>query len=134
MRGKSLLCVLLTVGCALVFTTPASAHSVFKKTMAAKYPDKKVSCNACHDPKDKKIRNNYGKLLQKQFESKTLTADWKAKKGAEKKAFEKEVMVPEFEKAFEKVKAMTVHDLIEAGFFDGIDNPKDGDEDDDSDN
>jgi len=105
-------------------TSSASAHSVFKKKLAEKYPEKKVSCNACHDPKDKKIRNSYGKLLQKQFESKTLTADWKEKKGKEKKEFEADVMAPEFEKAFEKVKAMTVHDLIEAGFFDRIDTPE----------
>ena len=124
MRGKSLLCGLLIIGSCLAFTSSASAHSAFKKKMAEKYPGKKVSCNACHHPKDKKIRNAYGKLLKKQFESKTLTADWKAKKGKEKKQFEADVMVPEFEKAFEKVKAMTVHDLIESGFFEGIDNPE----------
>lgn len=123
-RGKSLLCALLMLICALAFTVPASAHSVFKKKMAEKYPNKKVSCTACHDAKDKKIRNNYGKLLQKQFASKTLTADMKSKKGKEKKDFENEVMIPEFEKAYTKVKAMTVHDLIEAGFFEGIDDPE----------
>ncbi len=123
MRGRSLLCALLVIGSIATFATPASAHSVFKKLMAEKYAGKKVSCTACHDPKDKKIRNSFGKLIQKQFESKTLTADWKAKKGKEKKNFEKEVMTPEFEKAFEKIKVMTVHDLIDAGFFAGIDDP-----------
>lgn len=133
-RGKSLLSLLLLMVCALAFTVPVSAHSVFKKNFSAKYPGKKVSCNACHlttdekkamddlDPNDKKPRNNYGKLIQSQFESKTLSADRAAKaKLQDKKDFETEVMLPEFEKAFAKVKAMTVHDLIEAGFFEGID-------------
>ncbi len=122
MSGKSLLCGLMVLASCFAMTSTASAHSAFKKKMQELYPDKKISCNGCHDPKDKKIRNAYGKLLQKQFESKTLTADWKAKKGKEKKQFEADVMVPEFVKSFEKVKAMTVHDLIEAGFFEGIDN------------
>ena len=65
-------------------------------------------------------RNLYGKLFHKTFESKTLTADLKTKKGAEKKAFETEVLAVEFDKAFEKVKTMTFHDLIEAGVIDGI--------------
>lgn len=135
-RGKSLLSLLLLMVCALAFAAPASAHSVFKKKLAEKYPNKKISCTACHytknqlegmegiDPADKKPRNAYGKLLQKQFESKTLTADMKSKKGKEKKDFENEVMIPEFEKAYDKVKTMTVHDLIEAGFFEGIDDPE----------
>jgi cytochrome c553 len=122
--GKSLLCLLVVVGSALACASPVSGHSVFKKKLSAEFPNKKVSCNACHDPKDKKIRNNFGKLLQKQFESKTLTADYKTKKGADKKAFEAAVLTPEFEKAFKKVNAMTVKDLIEAGFFDGVDNPE----------
>ena len=120
----------------LCVAVPVSAHSMFKKNFSAKYPGKKVSCNACHstkaeieamdkvDPNDKKPRNNYGKLIQSQFDSKTLTADYKSKSGDEKKKFETDVMIPEFEKAFAKVKAMTVHDLIEAGFFNGIDTPK----------
>ena len=136
-RGKSLLCALLMMVCALAFTVPASAHTGFKKNLAEKYPGKKISCNACHltkdqvkasediDPNDKKPRNRYGRLIQKQFASKTLTADLKTKKGQDKKDFEKDVMIPEFEKAFTKVKAMTVHDLIEAGFFEGIDTPDD---------
>ena len=36
-RGKSLSCAVLVVVCTLVFTVPASAHSVFKKQLAAKY-------------------------------------------------------------------------------------------------
>ncbi len=123
-RGKSLLSALLILVFALAFSVPVSAHSVFKKKLEEKFPNKKISCVACHDAKDKKIRNNYGMLIKKQFESETLTADWKSKKGEEKKKFEAEVMIPEFEKAFGKVKAMTVNDLIEAGFFAGIDDPE----------
>ena len=138
-RGKSLLCALLMMVCALAFTVPASAHTVFKKKLAEMYPNKKISCNACHatkaeiaandkiDPNGKKPRNNYGKLIQSQFGSKTLSADRDAKKGQDRKDFENDVMLPEFEKAFAKVKAMTVNDLIEAGFFDGIDNPDEED-------
>lgn len=136
-RGKSLLCALLMMVCALAFTVPASAHTVFKKKLAEKYPNKKVSCTACHftkaeveaikdeiDPNNKKPRNNYGKLIQAQFESKTLSTDRTAKSGQDRKDFENDVMLPEFEKAFTKVKAMTVHDLIEAGFFEGIETPE----------
>jgi len=115
-------CLLMLAGCMLLFCGDAQAHSVFKKQMAAKYPNKKISCNTCHVEKQPKTeRNAYGKLFHKTFESKTLTADFKAKGSrAEKKAFETEVMAVEFDKAFEKVKAMTVHDLIEAGVIEGI--------------
>lgn len=136
-RGKSLLSAVLIMVCGLAFTVPVSAHSGFKKKLAEKYPNKKISCTACHytkaqlegmegiDPEDKKPRNRYGRLLQKQFQSKTLTKDFKSKSGQEKKDFEKDVMLPEFEKAFAKVKAMTVHDLIEADFFEGIETSDD---------
>lgn len=89
--------------------------------MEAAFPKKKISCNACHvEKKPKTERGAYGKLFSKTFESKTLTADWKALKGAEKKAFEKEKLGPEFDKAYEKIKAMTFQDLVEAGVIAGI--------------
>ena len=89
--------------------------------MAAKYPKKSISCNTCHIKGESKTeRNAYGKLFHKTFESKTLSADFKAKGKDEKKAFETEVLTVEFDKAFEKIKAMTFHDLIEAGAIDGI--------------
>ena len=117
--GKSL-CFLVMVSCVL-FCAEAQAHSIFKKRLQAQYPNKKISCNTCHvDKKPKSERNLYGKLFHKTFESKTLTADHKAKKGPERKAFETEVLAVEFDKAFEKVKAMTFHDLVEAGVIDGI--------------
>lgn len=112
-RGKSFFCALLAIVCILVFTVPASAHSVFKKQLTAKYPDRKISCTTCHG-KSKKERNVYGRLLRSQFDSKTLTADFKTKKGADKKTFENEVMIPEFMSAFDKVQAMTLAEAIEA--------------------
>ena len=124
-RGKGLLYLVLALGCSVVFTVPVSAHSAFKKQLASKYPNMKVSCNACHvKQQPKTVRNNYGQLFSKTFENKTLTADWKAKKGPMKKEFEKAVMVPAFDAAFEKIKVMTLHDLIEAGVIDGITSPE----------
>ena len=117
--GKSLFFGMIAV--CFLLGGEAEAHSVFKKRLQAMYPNKKVSCNACHVVKQPKSeRNLYGKLLHKTFESKTLSADLRSKKGAEKKAFETKVLAVEFDKAFEKVKAMTVHDLIEAGVIAGI--------------
>ena len=112
-RSKSLFGAVLIVVCTLVFTVPASAHCVFKKQLAAKYPDRSISCTTCHG-KSKKDRNVYGRLLISQFDSKTLTADFKSKRGADKKAFETEVMMPEFLAAFDKVQALTVAEAIEA--------------------
>ena len=112
-RGKSLFCALLVVVCILVFTVPASAHNVFKKQLEAKYPDRSISCNTCHG-EEKKDRNVYGRLLMSQFDSKTLTADRTSKERADKKAFEDEVMIPEFLSAFDKVQAMTLAEAIEA--------------------
>lgn len=121
MNQSKSFCLLLLAGCMLLFCGEAQAHSVFKKRMQASYPNKKISCNACHvDKQPKTERNAYGKLFTKTFENKTMSADIKDKKGAEKKAFETEVLAVEFDKAFEKVKAMTFHDLVEAGVIDGI--------------
>jgi uncharacterized surface protein with fasciclin (FAS1) repeats len=116
-RGKSFFCALLAIVCILVFTVPASAHSVFKKQLEAKYPDRKISCTTCHGKEteeSKKPRNVYGRLLRSQFDSKTLTADFKTKKGADKTTFKNEVMIPEFMSAFDKVQAMTLAEAIEA--------------------
>ena len=46
-QSKSLFGAVLIVVCTLVFTVPASAHSVFKKQLAAKYPDRSISCTTC---------------------------------------------------------------------------------------
>jgi hypothetical protein len=113
--------MLVAVCCAGVFSADASAHNVFKKQLQTKYPDMKISCNVCHVNKEKKtVRNNYGQLLTKMFESKTLTEDLKAKSGDDKKKFESDVMIPEFDKAFAKIQKMTFDDLAKAGLIDGI--------------
>ena len=57
-RGKSLLCGLVAICCAFVFSADVSAHSGFKKQLQAKYPDMKVSCNVCHVDKEKKTVRN----------------------------------------------------------------------------
>lgn len=121
MNQVKIFCMFVAVGCMLVLSGNADAHGVFKKQLQTKYPNKKISCNACHvDKKPKTERNAYGKLFSKTFENKTLTKDWKSKKGAEKKTFETDVMAVEFNKAYDKVKAMTFHDLVEAGVIEGI--------------
>ena len=75
-RGKSLLCMMLAMGCVLAFSTTASAHKIFKDKLSEKYPNVKISCNACHVKGEKKsVRNNYGKLFFKTFENKKLTAE-----------------------------------------------------------
>ena len=121
MNQSKSFCLVMIVGFVLLLCGDVQAHNAFKKQLAAKYPNKKVSCNACHiKGESKSERNAYGKLFHKTFESKTLSADFKAKARDEKKAFETEVLVVEFDKAFEKIKAMTFHDLVEAGVIDGI--------------
>ena len=124
-RGKSFLCMMLAIGCVLAFSTTASAHKVFKDELSKKYPKLKISCNACHVKGEKKtVRNNYGKLFFKTFENKKLTAEM-PKDRDEKKEYAAKVMLPEFEKAFEKIKVMTFADLMEAGVIAGIDKPED---------
>ena len=118
---KNIVTLLVAVCCVCAFSNSANAHSAFKKALAAKYPGKKISCDACHVKGEKKsVRNTLGKLYYNQFKDKKLTETHKSKSGAEKKAFETEVMVPEFKKAMEAVDKMTVADLIKAGVFGGI--------------
>ena len=87
----------------------ADAHMAFKKQLAAKYAGTKVSCNACHvKGKPKSDRNEFGKLFSKELKKThpNLTKDFKSKKGADKKAFEKSTVVPAFDKALKLVKVM----------------------------
>ncbi len=49
-----------------------------------------------------------------------LTKDWKSKSGDEKKSYEKEVMVVEFGKAYEKISKMTFADLIKNDLINGV--------------
>ena len=115
---------MLAMGCVLAFSTTASAHKIFKDKLSEKYPNVKISCNACHVKGEKKsVRNNYGKLFFKTFENKKLTAEMPDDRD-EKKEYAEKVMIPEFEKAFEKIKVMTFNDLVEAGVIPGITVPE----------
>ena len=83
----------------------------------------KVSCNACHvKSKPKTERNEFGKLFYKEFKDKKITENFKKRSGDERKKYEKDVMVVEFNKALEKIKKMkkkdsemTYDELIKAG-------------------
>jgi hypothetical protein len=111
-----------------LFTSQATAHLVFKKEISAKYANMNVTCNACHvDGKAKTERNDFGKLFAKELKDHDISATYKSKKGAERKEFEKEVMIPEFKKALDKIKARkpkdqekTYDQLIKAGEIKGI--------------
>ena len=104
-------------------SSTASAHMAFKKELSKKYSDMKVTCNACHvKSKPKTERNEFGKLFHKELKEKKLTEGFKSRKGSERKQYEKDVMVPEFKKALEKIKKMkpkdqeqTYDELIKAG-------------------
>ncbi len=89
-------------------SSTANAHMPFKKRLESKYPGMKVSCNACHvKGKPKTERTKFGKLFVKQLKktNPSLTKEYKPKKGDEKKAFEKETLIPAFDKALKIVKA-----------------------------
>ncbi len=104
------------------FVTPsAEAHSAFKKYMSTKMPNKKFTCNVCHKAgENKTTRNSYGQLFTKVMNKPNLTKDWKSKKGDAKKTYEKDVMVAEFGKAYEKISKMTFADLIKNDMIDGV--------------
>ena len=108
---KPILLGLIAAGSFMLATANVQAHVTFKKELAKKYPGMKVSCNACHvKDKPKTERNEFGKLLYEEFKDKKLTADFKSKKGEDRKKFEKDVMIPAFTKALEKVKKLKPKD------------------------
>ena len=117
--------VSLAIACVFfgMSSSVANAHMTFKKEFSNKYPNMKISCNACHVKGKKKTeRNEFGKLFYKEMKDKKLTAGFKSKSGSERKKYEKDVMVPEFKKALEKIKKMkpkdkeqTYEELIKAG-------------------
>ena len=113
------------------------AHTVFKKALEKSYEGVKVSCNACHvKGKSKKERNEeLGKVFYEQLKDQNLTEEWKSKKGAEKKAYQKEVMLPAFKKALEIVKEKKKEEteetwdaLIKTAALDGLKLKDTGDE------
>lgn len=106
------------------------AHTVFKKALEKSYKGVKVSCNACHlKGKPKSERNEgLGKAFYEEMKELNLTKEWKSKKGPEKKAYQKDVMLPAFKKALKVVKEKkkdeageeTWHQLIETAELDGL--------------
>ncbi|MEL7498779.1 MAG: hypothetical protein AAFN77_14315 [Planctomycetota bacterium] len=120
-RVKTLLSLLLVAACCFVFSSEAQAHNAFKKFISSKYPKLKINCNACHVEKQPKTtRNAFGKIYTKLMGVENMSATLKSKKGAEKKEYEKDVMLPAFEKAYEKVKKMTYEEMLEAGLIEGV--------------
>ncbi len=122
--SKIVLCLtVFTIGC--LIQSQSEAHTVFKKFMDEKFEGMKVTCNACHfDGKPKTERNPFGMLFYREFADLNLTDNFKAKRGAEKKEYENEVMLPAFQKAYEKVSKMTYEEIIKEGLLDGIDKPE----------
>jgi len=111
----------------LAFALPAESHGhmVFKKYLADKFPNKKFDCYVCHVKRQKKdVNNSYGRLFTKVMKNRNLTKDWKALSGAEKKKYEKDVMLPTFDKAYKKVSKMTFEQLIKEALIDGVKAPK----------
>lgn len=110
----------------LLNASAANAHNVFKKAMKEKYGVADVSCNVCHG-KDKKIRNDLGKLFEKELAGKDLTKKFNdlKDKPEERKAFEKE-MEEIFKKSLEVVEAKegpggkTYAELFKSGGIEGI--------------
>jgi len=108
------------------FVTPSvEGHAAFKKYLSAKMPNKKLTCNLCHVPQQKKsVRNSYGQLFTKVMNKPNLTKDWKTKTGDAKKTYEKDVMVKEFGKAYAKISKMTFADLLKNDLIDGVKSTK----------
>ena len=103
----------------------AEAHSAFKKYLSSKFPKKKMTCDVCHVKGQKKdVKNSYGQLFIKVMNKPNLTKDWRAiEDRAEKKTYEKDVMVPAFEKAYTKISKMTFADLVKLNLIAGVKGP-----------
>ena len=81
------------------------AHTIFKKALEKKYnKELRVTCNMCHvKGEPKTARNEFGELFYEELKELDLTAQWQDLKGDDRKAFEKDVMTPEFLKALEVI-------------------------------
>ncbi len=117
---------LMFTACALILSSGSvEAHTLFKKAVEKAYPTMKVSCNACHvKGKSKDHNSEFGELFGKELKKEKVTESWKsAKKEGGKtaqKEYEKETMLPLFEKALKKIQKSTVP-VVE-----GEDNPDAG--------
>ncbi len=108
---------LLLTTCALVLASgTAQAHTLFKKSIEKAYPTMKVSCNACHvKGESKEVRNKFGELFYKELKDEKVTESWKAAKEdggkSAQKEFEKETMIPLFEKVLKKLQKEKVPEV-----------------------
>lgn len=117
--------LLFTICAFTVASGTAQAHTLFKKSMEKAYPTMKVSCNACHvKGESKEIRNEFGELFYKELKDDKVTESWKAAKSEggkpAQKEYEKETMLPLFEKALKKIQKETVPEV------EGVENPNAG--------
>ncbi len=99
---------LAVLGLMNVATETAHARPQYNKAFLAKYPAladaaKQVKCNVCHEGKSKKMRNIYGKALQKHI----------AKNEKDAKKIEEALAATEKEPS--AVKGKTFGDLIKEG-------------------
>lgn len=106
-------------------STNASGHTLFKKAFEKAYPTMKVSCNACHvKGKPKTAHSEFGELFHEELKPEKVTQNWKAAKDdggkSAQKEYEKETMLPLFEKALKKIQATTVPEV------EGEENPNAG--------
>ncbi len=108
---------LLLTTCAFVLACgTAQAHTLFKKSVEKAYPTMKVSCNACHvKGESKEVRNEFGELFYKELKDEKVTESWKAAKAdggkTAQKEYEKETMIPLFEKALKKLQKEKVPEV-----------------------
>lgn len=133
--------VVLSLGLLSSWCATATAHTVFKKELQKKYPEVIFKCEACHvKGKPKTERNEFGELFYKQTKDQKLTEAWDKLKGAAKKKYENETMVPAFNKALDEVKKLkkeggeeTYDELIKNLKIENTKKKSDDEDDDDED-
>lgn len=121
-QNFSLATVLVSWICTGGAAPPVAAHTEFKKELSRQYPGLTIKCELCHvKGKEKTEVNDFGRLFTDELAGQELTKQWDALKGAERKKFEKETLLPAFQKAHARIKALendegkTWHDLLDAG-------------------
>lgn len=126
---KQLVVLVCAIAVCFVFAVDANAHSEFKKALQKKYNLKSVSCNTCHvKGKPKSERSDFGKLFDKHFKGKDISAKYKKLKDEELDdeidEFKK-YMDKEFKKAIVEIEKVekdgsTIGKMIKEGKIDGI--------------
>lgn len=121
--------LLVAVCFAILVPGSASAHKVFEKELEKQYKGTiNASCNTCHvAKKEKTVRNKFGDLFAKEFKGKDFSKKWNEMERDDQKVYEKSDMIPAFQKALKKIKAMkpekseeTYDQLIATFKLDGI--------------